>query len=167
MIHYTENLGFDAVYYRYNSMNQVVEISTSDPLRTHTTWYGYDDNGRVDSVWSRLDTVGSGLWRLASNVWVYPYYPMERPLEVADITYAYTPTGQVDSMRYEPIDVTTDYDYTSRKWLDSMVVSDIFDSVLFRQDLLFDATGQITGQHSQQAFTFDTYALNLHGKPPL
>ena len=151
LIHYNENLGFDAVYYRYNSMNQVVAISTSDPLRTHTTWYGYDDNGRVDSVWSRLDTLGSGLWRLASGVWVYPYYPMERPLEVADITYAYTPTGQVDSMRYPTIDVTTDYDYTSRKWLDSMVVTDALGSVLFRQDLIHEATGQITGQHSQHA----------------
>jgi hypothetical protein len=42
---------------------------------------------------------------MSSNHWLYPFYPMARPLEVADITYAYTPTGQVDSMRYPNIHV--------------------------------------------------------------
>jgi hypothetical protein len=47
---YTENLGFDAVYYTYNSMNAVTSIRVADPLRQFCMWYGYDYAGRVDSV---------------------------------------------------------------------------------------------------------------------
>lgn len=50
----TENMGFDAVYYHYNSMNLVTSVTISDALRSHTTWYGYDHQGRVDSVWTTL-----------------------------------------------------------------------------------------------------------------
>jgi len=51
---YTENLGFDAVYYTYNSMNLPVSIRVVDPQRQHTTEYGYNVNGHVDSIRAKL-----------------------------------------------------------------------------------------------------------------
>ena len=143
LLRYTDNLGFDAVYYRYNSMNQVISVTTADPLRQHTTWYGYDDNARVDSVWTQLGDVGTGLGHVNP---VYPSTPLNRPLN-AQITYVYTPTGQVDSMYYPSIDVVTAYSYSPRKWLDRLKATQ-GGVDLFEQELRFDPTGQITEQAS-------------------
>ncbi len=55
MLRYTENIGFDAVYYSYNSMNKVVSVHTVDALNQHATWYGYDANGRAERIWTALD----------------------------------------------------------------------------------------------------------------
>ena len=143
LIRYTENLGFDAVYYQYNSMNDVIAVTVADPLRQFTTWYGYDDNGRVDSVWTLLGDVGTGLDHLNP---VYPLTPLTRPTD-AQITYVYTPTGQIDSMLYPKIDVVTTYNYSPRKWLDTLLATKAGVD-LFRQELTFDPTGQITAQTS-------------------
>ncbi|HPO63517.1 MAG TPA: RHS repeat protein, partial [Candidatus Kapabacteria bacterium] len=52
MLKYNENLGFEAVYYKYNSANKVIQQRVFDASRQFSTWYSYDDNGRVDSVWT-------------------------------------------------------------------------------------------------------------------
>ncbi len=148
LIRYTENLGFDAVYYAYNSMNQITSLTTADPFRRHTTWYGYNDNGQLDSVWTKLDTVGSGtLLNGTTNTWGFQQYAQERPLD-AHISYVYTPTGQVDTMFYPLIDVATWYHYTPRKWLDTLTATNgLVD--LFRQELTYDDAGYITKQRSR------------------
>ena len=149
LIRYTENLGFDAVYYQYNSMNQVIRVITTDPLRRYTTWYGYNQNGQVDSVWTRLDNVGKGLWTSGTGVWAYPPQNLTRPND-AEITYVYTKDRLIDSISYPKISVIAAYEYTPRKWLDTLVATK--SSVdLFTQFLTFNNAGQITQQVSQHA----------------
>jgi RHS repeat-associated protein len=140
LLRWTENLGFDAVYYNYNALNQVTTVRVLDPLRQFQTWYGYDWNGRVDSVWSQLGSPGSG-FSLAS-----PRYkaPLGQPT-AADITYSYTKTGQVAAMQYPPVSVLVSYAYNHRKWLDSMVATQSA-SPLFKEVLGYDPTGQIVAQ---------------------
>jgi hypothetical protein len=53
MMRFTENLGFDVVYYRYNSMNKVVSVHTVDAAGQHAAFYSYDHNGRMNALWTR------------------------------------------------------------------------------------------------------------------
>lgn len=140
LLHYTENLGFDAVYYTYNSMNLVTSVRVADPKRQHTTWYGYNSNGKVDSVWTQLSDDGYGLG--ISN----PRYPtpQSRPKD-PDMAYEYTARWQVDSLFYPPISTRIGYSYNSRRFLDSMVAQKS-GSALFRQVLSYDDDGQIIEQ---------------------
>ncbi len=142
LLRFTESLGFDAVYYRYNAMNTVVAVTDADVLRQHTTWYGTDANGRIDSVWTALGATGSGLAGAPSGI-RYPT-PLARPTSPA-IVYAYTKTGAVDTMRYPAAGVVVNYDYNHRKWLDSLVATK-GTGKLFREILTHDPTGQIIAQ---------------------
>ncbi len=145
LLRYTENIGFDAVYYTWNSMNQVVSVRSADMMRQHTSWYGFDAQGRIDTVWTRLSATGLGL-KAVSGI-LYPA-PQARP-DTADIVYRYTKTGMLDTMLYPPVNVVVSYDYNHRKWLDSLVAmkSGI---KLFREILSYDPAGQITQQVWQQ-----------------
>lgn len=140
LLRYTENLGFDAVYYTYNSMNLVTSVRVADPKRQHTTWYGYNGNGRVDSVWTKLSNDGYGLG--VTNP-VFPT-PQSRPAQ-PDMTYNYTGRWQVDSLFYPPINTTVLYRYNARRFLDSMVARQGTTPV-FRQVLSYDTDGQIIQQ---------------------
>lgn len=146
LLRYTENLGFDAVYYAYNSSNQVVEVRSADPLNQHSTWYGYNYNGQVDSVWTKL-TMNAGLGLGAATYPVSHTLPRMSP----DIVYRYTPRAQVDVMDYPPITGAVNYDYNARGWLDSIDASSLDNggqtvSALFKEVLTYDPTGQITKQ---------------------
>ncbi len=150
LLRYTESLGFDAVYYSYNSANMVTTVRVADPFRQYTSFYGYDWNGRVDSIWTKLQTPFSGLLvnlapSMRADSLKRPTMP-SRP-EQADITYIYTKTGQIDTMTYPPSNITVTYAYNSRKWLTTIRAG--FPppfTVLFWEDLTYDATGQITRQ---------------------
>ncbi|MGE3801092.1 MAG: hypothetical protein AB7H80_08745, partial [Candidatus Kapaibacterium sp.] len=152
LIHYTENIGFDAIYYSHNSLNQVIAVTVADPLRQFTTWYGYDHNGQVDSVWTKLGEVGTGIGGYLGTPADYPVTSLSRPLD-AEITYVYTPTGQVDTMYYPAVDVAVDYRYSPRKWLDTLKATK-GGSDLFSEYLIFNAGGQITRQQSQQGGSY-------------
>ncbi|MCB0713982.1 MAG: hypothetical protein KDD67_16775 [Ignavibacteriae bacterium] len=161
LLRYTENLGFDAIYYAYNSMNQLIAVTVADPYRQFATWYGYDGNGRVDSVWTKLSEAGYGLKGYNGAQAKYPTAAMSRP-QSAEITYVYTKTGQVDSMFYPAVSVAVDYRYSPRKWLDTLKATK-GGSDLFTQYLIFNAGGQITYQSSShsggyplnQEYTYD------------
>jgi hypothetical protein len=119
-------------------------VSICDPIRILRTWYGYDYNGRVDSVWTRLDR-NCGL--SAGGAISQPHYQaMEtgRP-DTAEIVYTYSRTNQIDSMRYLTPDVVVAYAYNHRKWLDSLVATRGAVNI-FREILTYDQTGQITAQ---------------------
>lgn len=155
LLRYTENLGFDAVYYEYNSLNELISITTTDPFRLHKTWYGYDDNGRVDSVWTKVGTppdgLGGGDGGLVSDftlkTWEYNSTELVQP-EDAHITYDYTKRGSVDKMYYPLIGVETLYEYTPRQWLETLTATN-GQVDLFRQELTYDDAGNITDQWSQ------------------
>gem|GEM_PF-1518773 len=145
LLRYTENLGFDAVYYTYNSANQVLNIRVVEPLRQYVTWYGYDNNGRVDSIWTALshDSTGLGISTLR-----LPPCPV-RP-DTADIVYSYDKRGNVDTLRFVPAHSMQFFRYNPRGWLDSMVAKDNIDTLFFRQRFVRDTTGNILSQISQQ-----------------
>lgn len=157
LLRYTENLGFDAVYYTYNSANLVTSVRVADPQRQFTTWYGYDWNGRVDSVWTKLSALGTGLG------FANPQFPqpVARP-DTADIVYSYTKRGQVDTMKYVPVNIVAKYWYNPRAFVDSLKANRN-DTTLFRQLLQYADDGQITGQTSKhsgqselsQAYSYD------------
>ena len=166
VIHYTENVGFDAVYYKYNSMNLITEVRTIDPFRQHTTWYGYDHNGRLDSVWTKLSDDGTGFAGTATGnyPWLntprYPTYHDEpRPdRDQADIVYTYDERGFISKKQLQPgndnngmqgLNVTTNYVYNDRGWMTGMHTTQSSGN-LFDMTLEYDQTGQIRKQTSQQ-----------------
>ncbi len=172
-LRYTENLGFDAVYYTYNSMNQVVTVRTADPMRQHTSWYGYNDNGRADSVWDELAPVGQGLSPIAvPNTFqldlARSLYPPVRPRPAtAEIVYTYNLAGLQDTLRYPAIGAVTWYAYhPTRYWLAGITAAMQpagLPQVKFTETLARDLAGRITGQtykqHGQptrqQLYTYD------------
>lgn len=141
LVRYSEGLSFDAVYYTYNAQNRVTSVTVADLVRQHTTWYGYDGAGRIDSVWTSLSSAGNGLMSFFGIK--YPQ-PLARP-DTADIVYRYRKGGQLDSMRYPAVNVLTTFAYNHRKMLDSMVTTRNGAS-LFREVLAYDPIGQITKQ---------------------
>lgn len=163
IIHYTENVGFDAVYYEYNSMNLITKVRTVDPFRQHTTWYGYDNNGRLDSVWTKLSDAGTGLAGPAGAGYPYlatPKYPNfeeTRPnAGQVDIAYSYDQRGRVATkwVQADPVspgvNITVDYNYNDRGWLEDMTAIRNGTN-LFSMNLEYDQAGQILKQTSQQS----------------
>ncbi|MCE2503338.1 MAG: RHS repeat protein, partial [Chlorobi bacterium] len=166
VIHYTENLGFDAVYYEYNSMNLITKVRTIDPFRQHTTWYGYDANGRLDSVWTKLSDYGTGFAGRATldYPWLnsprYPsWYDEQRPgRDRTDILYSYDQRGLLEQKRLQPandkdgapgLGVVLDYTYNARGWISGMDAAQA-GSNLFNIKLEYDQRGQILKQTSEQ-----------------
>lgn len=149
IMRYTENIGYDAVYYTYNSMNQILSVMASDPVRTYKTWYGYDNNGRLDSVWTKLGTVGSGLGiNISPKFPDTTLFPLPRP-DTADIVYKYNKRGMIEQIEYLPVNVVQFLNYSSRGWLDSMIALRNYDTI-FNQVLERNNTGNITKQKSRQ-----------------
>src|SRR5512133_3973813 len=147
LMRYTENIGYDAVYYTYNAMNQVASICVADPLNRFTTWYGYDFNGRIDTVWSQL-TEGAGLGTTAPH----KPEPGQIPRANPDAVLSYDARGQVDSVQYPPVLGLVRYAWNPRRWLDSLVVhatDGTGSSFLFSEKLLYDLAGRITQQQWQ------------------
>lgn len=145
LLRYNENLGFDAVYYSYNSSNQVIAVTVADPVRKFTTWYGYDAQGRKDSVWTKLYPSGSGLiTNGAFNSLRYPGVENRTGLS-PEIVYSYTKLDRVARMQYPAIDVLVEYAYNRRKFLDSMTARR-GGLPLFQQVLAYDPSERITMQ---------------------
>ncbi|MBC8145313.1 MAG: RHS repeat protein, partial [bacterium] len=156
MLRYTDNVGFDAVYYEYNALNLVTSVRVADPLNLHSTWYGYDQNGKLDSIWTQLDK-GRGLGfgtALRPQVPVRPHH--------ADVVHTYTRTGHVATMSYPTASVEITYAYNARKWLDSIIARSSSNNAgpnpVFKQRLTYDSDGQT----SSQAVSFSGGAETVH-----
>ncbi len=148
LLHYNENLGFDAVYYQYNSSNQIIGVMVADPLRRFTTWYGYDRQGRVDSVWTKLEGPGSGLLAGGNfNNLRFPGFPSHQGIE-PELVYSYTKTDRIASLKYPAINTLVEYAYNPRTFLDSLIATRN-GSVLFSQRLRYEVDGQILVQEYQ------------------
>jgi RHS repeat-associated protein len=141
ILRHNENLGFDAIYYTYNSADLVTSVRVVDPLRQHATWYGYDFNGRSDSVWSLLG--GAGTTGLGLITPKHPT-PLARPT-VPDIVYTYRKGGQIATVAYPPVLGLVSYAYTRRKLLDSIVAWQGA-TQLFRERLGYDSSGNVTSR---------------------
>lgn len=150
LLRYNENLGFDAVYYRYNSGDQVIAVMVADPVRRFTTWYGYDHQERIDSVWTKLDAPGSGLMSDGTfNYLRFPGFPSHEGLS-PEIVYSYTKRDQIRTMEYPAIGTLVEYAYNHRTFLDSLVARR-GGTTVFSQRLGYDPTGQIRSQEYRHA----------------
>lgn len=148
LLRWNENLGHDGVYYQYNSANQVIAVTVVDPLRRFTTWYGYDHQGRVDTVWTNLEAPGTGLVSDGTfNNLKFPGFASRQGIEPG-IVYSYSKTDRVKMMSYPSIDVLVQYAYNHRKLLDSLVATRN-GSAIFTQRLSYDPSGQIIEQSYQ------------------
>lgn len=165
-LRYTQNIGFDALYYEYNSMDKITSVRVVDPSNEYITWYSYDSDGRVDKVWT-TDPQGEGICGNQSS-WT-PNDP--KYIEIAavkptqpDITYDYDIFDHIDKMTYPGIDVEVNYSYKPvKKFLMGIDAVDLNSSeTIFSENIAYDpdGLGQIIGQtskHLGQAPTNYTY----------
>lgn len=144
IIRFTQNIGFDALYYTYNSSNKVTSVRTVDPLNEHTTWYRYDILGRVKSTYSQLST-NNGCGLGAQVAYVTP--GVDDPNKI-DIEYIYDLRGKVVSKSYDT-DASGDletgvlYEYNERGW-NSRIEAKTNGQETFVHENIFDFDGQIT-----------------------
>ncbi len=114
LLRFTENLGFDGIYYQYNSANLVIKTTVIDPVRQFNTWYGYDGAGRVDTVWSKIEDGGfhfdNSTWSNAPSKPAFHNKSLSR-----DFNYSYTKRDQIDSIFY-PNQLSENFTYQARGW---------------------------------------------------
>ena len=119
VLKFVRPIGFTAMYYTYNSMNSVKTERSVDGCHTVTTYYNYNQEGLVDSVWHRFDNNGllinNGVPATCGNLYyqalpTIPGYP--------DIAYCHNQLDQVTKMSYLMNGLnpkyTVDYNYNSR-----------------------------------------------------
>jgi RHS repeat-associated protein len=103
----TENLGFDAVYYSYNSMNKVTSVHTVDARGQHATFYGYDEEGRVFRMWTATSNQGF-------SPSMKPRKPVlvSRPNDGAPgAEFTYNLLNAVNNVEYPLVNMTTTHTY--------------------------------------------------------
>ncbi|MBK7186054.1 MAG: hypothetical protein IPH85_09015 [Ignavibacteria bacterium] len=157
----TENLGFDAVYYSYNSMNSVVSIHTLDPFNQHATFYGYDASGRVSGVWTAQSQNGLGLSTM-------PYKPqlIERPTGSADVVYSYDIMNNVTLVSYPTLGVVSSTTFNDAG-MKMRSLTQKSGTKLFDQRLNYDLLSQIDQQYvlaSGAIARYDKFAYDYVGR---
>ncbi len=140
LLRYNEYLGFDGVFYEYNSANQIIKEVSADPLKQMVTWYSYDQTGRMDSIWVTLDSTGSGF-----GVNELKAVNGLNKDEDADLAFKYNKNGMTDTIIYNKVDVIQSINYSNRGWIDSLVVSRNSDEVL-KAVFSRDVNGMIDNQ---------------------
>jgi RHS repeat-associated protein len=150
MIRYTENLGFDGVFYKYNSLNQVISVRTIDPHRQFITWYGYDNDGKLEKVWNMLDSANSGFGIGKLKVPQEPNYKNICLQDSFDILYTYNKLGQIVKTNFRKSKVEQRYSFNPKGWLDSTIAEQNY-NLIFKQSLTRDEIGNITKQVTQRS----------------
>jgi len=142
-----EGIGYEAIYFRYNALNQVVRMTIADPLNAVHVWVGYDSLGRTDSIWVRM-TPGGGLARAGFANLRRPFVPTSRP-DQALLAYAYARDGRPASMTMPAIAEQIRWSYNPRNWVDSMVASREGRRT-FAEGLQYDASGRVVTRRTEQ-----------------
>jgi len=143
-LRWTENIGFDAVYYTYNASGQIIETVTADPFNKHVTTISYDDNARPDTIRSEL-YLGSGLQMNNGNWSTVAQYPQYTPPPSSwDIAFTYGIGGKMQSIVRNTSSglVEQGFRYDNRNRMDSTWVKRM-GMTLFRQGFLYDASSRI------------------------
>ncbi|HRP03095.1 MAG TPA: RHS repeat-associated core domain-containing protein [Candidatus Kapabacteria bacterium] len=174
MLRYTETIGFDAIYYQYNSMDAPTKITVCDGLRSMNIWYGYDEFGRVDTVWSKLNQTGlygsfNGTYWNINDLSFSNIYDDILP-DSADVVLSHNSLGQLDSIYYVLPKIITNFTYDNMSWLTSIHSSITTDQTLthiFTQLLQRDHRGNIVGESnllgnlpmeaSNSIYNYDSY----------
>ena len=175
MIKLTPALGFDAVYYSYNSSDQVTSIHVVDALRQYATWYGYDDNGRVSEMTSWVTAADPGA--RTNGLGFYPAGVarptlITRPGGAPRVTYTYDAAGNLTGKVYHDADdlnreLNTAYSYDARWRLQQQDHSWDLDPVSSSDAYTRDNGGRITERNSTllDGDTYDhTYTYDNAGR---
>ena len=152
-------IAYEAIYFAYNALNRVVRMTVADPLNAFHVWIGYDGQGRIDSVWTRM-APGGGLARAGFAALKRPVFPSNRPA-TATISYAYTRDGKDASWTLPRIGGEGRYAYNPRAWIDSLVVRRQ-GGVLFEQSLSYDSAGRVTRDQSVHGSSLSTTNLMIN-----
>ena len=116
LLRYTDNLGFDAVYYYYNSSDQIICQITADPIRHQITWNEYDDYGQLKNVFT-TPPIDRGLCRgdngydpanpnfdnlfeSGSGDYTAQLKAMKDALSDPDVCYSYNHNGLLQNITY-------------------------------------------------------------------
>jgi len=145
----TENIGFDAVYYRYNALNKITSVHVVDATGQHATFYGYDSEGRVSKMWAeRSNGIAYGL-----GTSMTPQRPTLIELNrqaLPHAVYGYDAADAVTSVDYPRLGVTTTIDVNARgaQLRTRTQTSDLLARTIFEQRLGYDDLDQITNAWS-------------------
>ncbi|TXT58489.1 MAG: hypothetical protein BAJALOKI1v1_1640004, partial [Promethearchaeota archaeon] len=171
LLKFTEKLGFDAIYYEYNSMNMVISARVAGPSKQYTTWYAYDKYGRMDTVYvSQPENKGL---RNDGTFWLPSYSypdPQARPSDYAAV-YDYRFDDLLEKKYVNIINgmaLEIEYSYNDRKLLKE-IVADIDDIEIFKEDLLYDPSGmnqivQSNSKHHNESIMEIEYTYDLLGQ---
>ncbi|HRK05482.1 MAG TPA: hypothetical protein PLW14_10355, partial [Chlorobiota bacterium] len=96
----TENIGFDGVYYKYNSSNKIVSIHVVDATGQHATFYAYDEQGRVSKMWTKRTEDGYGN---AINPAIPTLCTIQATTDVPDAIYTYDAADAVATVSYPKV----------------------------------------------------------------
>ena len=150
MLRYTETIGFDAIYYKYNSMDAPTKITVCDGLRSMNIWYGYDEFGRVDTVWSKLNQSGlyGTFYGTNWNINDLSFSNIDDDIlpDSADVVLSHNSLGQLDSIYYVLPKIVTNFTYDNMSWLTSIHSKLNSNQNIFTQLLQRDHRGNIVGE---------------------
>ena len=185
MLRFTDNIGFDAVYYKYNSENNVTSVRVLDPLHNNQTWYDYDSFGRLEKASTAYDNTPNDMeyWGLnakhsngveATFAAVIP--PALTKPETPDVKYDYNTSDLLIAKTY-PIgnqnSFVTHYTYNQMKHLTEINTVEAIDNFdwndnFFKETYSFacDAYPMITQKVSKQLNfqSSDIFEYNLKGE---
>jgi RHS repeat-associated protein len=131
MLRLTDNIGFDAVYYTYNSMDAVTSVRVVDANKQLATYYGYDNEARIDTIWnSDINQFGGFIASTTTNpekLFRYNYVnpPNSINKDVSgnpffSFAYRYNSRDQLDSINIPVNKTSVKNKYNSRGWLTSI-----------------------------------------------
>jgi len=150
MLRFTENLGFDAVYYLYNSANKVTSMHVVDPVRQFATFYAYDNSGRIAKVWTKTSQ-GFG----ALGMTLTPSKPTfllgnSIPAPPPDVEYSYDVDDAIADVSYPNVNLLGysnglhhTYDYNSAGVLRTSTLGGLGAPTIFQQTLSYRTASQI------------------------
>ncbi|MBU3741653.1 MAG: RHS repeat protein, partial [Candidatus Kapabacteria bacterium] len=165
LLRYTENIGFDAVYYTYNSMNQVTSTRVIDPMHQTVTFTGYDDAGRVSTVRSAIsaDGFGAGIPKGIPRLILHDDAMVTS--KDPDHVVTYSKRNEVEQITTATADdddnIVTEMNYNERGWLMDRHIrratsGRVPSGTIYRQTLGYDLAGRIVQSCTKTAEADET-----------
>ncbi len=155
-----EGLGYEALYFTFNAMNQITRVVVADPINVSYIWIGRDSHGRIDSIWART-VPGGGIARNGFTALQRPPLPPARP-DDAVVAYTYTRDGLPAQQSMPQIGAWIAWSYNSRRWLDSMVATVGGPTNLFAEHLQYDEAGRVQSESVEQGTGAARVQMYIH-----
>lgn len=155
MVRWTENLGFDGVYYTYNAMNAVVTVHAVDPIGQHASFYGYDPSGRVHKTWVEASHAGFGIGDSAHLPTL-----IRRPVSTHDIGTTYNVLDLPLITKYKDLDLGISRTYNDAGLLKTIRTTGLGMSKFMDLRFVYDTLGRIVTQYNRGSQDSDVYTYD-------